>query len=148
MRFFSEAMLSLNPDLVWKCEGNDPTNETEFNSRVSIQTDKDNSLVVFGEINGTVVWEDISNEIGRLQTEYDTNQPLKLLREERDKKLKEEVDSKTCEAYNNGTQLSTEWKNYRQALLDMTLQTPTLDENGILKAGLELDEIYWPIKPE
>ena len=83
-----------------------------------------------------------------LKTEYDTNQPLKLLREERDKKLKEEVDPKTCEAYNNGTQLSTEWKNYRQALLDMTRQTPTLDENGNLKAGLELDEIYWPTKPE
>ena len=72
MSYFPEAMLSLNPDLVWKCEGNDPTNETEFNSRVSIQTGKDNSLVVFGEINGTVVWEDISNEIDRLQAEYDT----------------------------------------------------------------------------
>ena len=91
---------------------------------------------------------EIDAEVIRLQTEYDTTQPLKLLRAERDKKLKEEVDSKTCEAYNNGTQLSTEWKNYRQALLDMTLQTPTLDENGNLKAGLELDEIYWPTKPE
>ena len=91
---------------------------------------------------------EIDAEIIRLQAEYDTTQPLKLLREERDKKLKEEVDPKTCEAYNNGTQLSTEWKNYRQALLDMTLQTPTLDENGNLKAGLELDEIYWPTKPE
>ena len=86
----------------------------------------------------------IDAEIVKLQAEY----PMQLLRAERDKKLKEEVDSKTCEAYNNGTQLSTEWKNYRQALLDMTLQTPTLDENGNLKAGLELDEIYWPTKPE
>ena len=92
--------------------------------------------------------EDIIDKQKELQAEYDTNQPLKLLREERDKKLKEEVDPKTCEAYNNGTQLSNEWKNYRQALLDMTLQTPTLDENGNLKAGLELDEIYWPTKPE
>ena len=91
---------------------------------------------------------EIDTEIIRLQAEYDTNQPLKLLRAERDKKLKEEVDPKTCEAYNNGTQLSNDWKNYRQALLDMTLQTPTLDENGNLKAGLELDEIYWPTKPE
>ncbi len=91
---------------------------------------------------------EIDAEIIRLQADYDTNQPLKLLRAERDRKLKEEVDSKTCEAYNNGTQLSTDWKNYRQALLDMTLQTPTLDENGNLKAGLELDEIYWPTKPE
>ena len=74
MSYFPEAMVSLNPDLVWKCEGNDPTNETEFNSRVSIQTGKDNSLVVFGEINGTVVWEDISNEIDRLQAEYDAQE--------------------------------------------------------------------------
>ena len=92
--------------------------------------------------------EEIDAEIIRLQADYDTNQPLKLLREERDTKLREEVDPKTCEAYNNGTQLSDDWKNYRQALLDMTLQTPTLDENGNLKAGLELDEIYWPTKPE
>ena len=103
--------------------------------------DKDGNVVVLDE-------SKISIEQARLQADYDTNQPLKLLRVERDKKLKEEVDPKTCEAYNNGTQLSTEWKNYRQALLDMTLQTPTLDENGNLKAGLELDEIYWPTKPE
>jgi len=87
---------------------------------------------------------EIDAEVIRLQAEY----PMQLLRNERDGKLKEEVDPKTCEAYNNGTQLSNEWKNYRQALLDMTLQTPTLDENGNLKAGLELDEIYWPTKPE
>ena len=92
--------------------------------------------------------EELDTEVARLQADYDTTQPLKLLREERDKKLREEVDPKTCEAYNNETQLSNEWKNYRQALLDMTLQTPTLDENGNLKAGLELDEIYWPTKPE
>ena len=90
----------------------------------------------------------VQTKLAELQAEYDTNQPLKLLRAERDGKLKEEVDPKTCEAYNNGTQLSNEWKNYRQALLDMTLQTPTLDEYGNLKAGLELDEIYWPTKPE
>ncbi len=112
----------------------------------------------FGVIGDRIKWNDPDNdpptqaeidaEIIRLQAEYDATQPLKLLRAERDRKLKEEVDPKTCEAYNNGTQLSTEWKNYRQALLDMTLQTPTLDENGRLKAGLELDEIYWPTKPE
>ena len=87
---------------------------------------------------------EIQAELDRLQAKN----PMQLLRAERDRKLKEEVDPKTCEAYNNGTQLSTDWKNYRQALLDMTLQTPTLDENGNLKAGLELDEIYWPTKPE
>ena len=105
--------------------------------------------------NGNVEWKDghettveETTAINAKVIELQADQPLKLLRAERDGKLKEEVDPKTCEAYNNGTQLSTEWKNYRQALLDMTLQTPTLDENGNLKAGLELDEIYWPTKPE
>ena len=99
----------------------------------------------------SITAEQIDTKKAELEAEYDANlllKPLKLLRAERDRKLKEEVDPKTCEAYNNGTQLSDEWKNYRQALLDMTLQTPTLDENGNLKAGLELDEIYWPTKPE
>ncbi len=99
----------------------------------------------------SITAEQIDTKKAELEAEYDANlllKPLKLLRAERDRKLREEVDPKTCEAYNNGTQLSNEWKNYRQALLDMTLQTPTLDENGNLKAGLELDEIYWPTKPE
>ena len=87
---------------------------------------------------------DAEAKLTELLAEY----PMQLLRVERDGKLRVEVDPKTCEAYNNGTQLSDDWKNYRQALLDMTLQTPTLDENGNLKAGLELDEIYWPTKPE
>tara|TARA_Y100000034_G_scaffold72785_1_gene87705 strand:+ start:579 stop:980 length:402 start_codon:yes stop_codon:yes gene_type:complete len=92
----------------------------------------------------TFTWDEVLAKEKELQAEY----PMQLLRVERDGKLRVEVDPKTCEAYNNGTQLSNEWKNYRQALLDMTLQTPTLDENGNLKAGLELDEIYWPTKPE
>ena len=102
----------------------------------------------------SLFWEDdtqikpTKQEFNDAVTAWEIEYPMQLLRAERDKKLKEEVDSKTCEAYNNGTQLSNEWKNYRQALLDMTLQTPTLDENGNLKAGLELDEIYWPTKPE
>ena len=70
------------------------------------------------------------------------------LRQQRDEVLRTTVDPKSIEAFNNGTELSSGWKTYRQALLDMTLQTPTLDENGNLKAGLELDEIYWPTKPE
>ena len=102
----------------------------------------------------SLFWEDdtqikpTEQEFNDAVTVWEIEYPMQLLRAERDKKLKEEVDPKTCEAYNNGTQLSTDWKNYRQALLDMTLQTPTLDENGNLKAGLELDEIYWPTKPE
>ena len=117
-------------------------------ARISI-LDDDVNQITWRDGNPTnITNKDILTKQVELKTEYDTTQPLKLLREERDKKLRVEVDPKTCEAYNNGTQLSNEWKNYRQALLDMTLQTPTLDENGNLKAGLELDEIYWPTKPE
>ena len=124
------AILAINPKAGCKILGEDINNITWLDETDPISN------------------EDIIDKQKELQADYDTTQPLKLLRAERDKKLKEEVDPKTCEAYNNGTQLSTDWKNYRQALLDMTLQTPTLDENGNLKAGLELDEIYWPTKPE
>ena len=41
------------------------------------------------------------------------------------------------EAFNNGTELSSEWKTYRQALLDLPSQD--VDEVG---------DIVWPEKPE
>ena len=61
---------------------------------------------------------------------------LLSLRQQRDGVLRTDVDPKTMEAFNNGTELSSEWKTYRQALLDMT---KNLDSN---------EDIVWPEKPE
>ena len=61
---------------------------------------------------------------------------LMILRQQRDGVLRTDVDPKTMEAFNNGTELSSEWKTYRQTLLDMTTG---LDSN---------EDVVWPTKPE
>ena len=58
------------------------------------------------------------------------------LRQQRDEVLRTTVDPKSIEAFNNGTELSSGWKTYRQALLDMTTG---LDSN---------EDIAWPTPPE
>jgi len=61
---------------------------------------------------------------------------LMILRQQRDEVLRTTVDPKSMEAFNNGTELSSEWKTYRQVLLDMT-------------TGLNSNEdITWPTEPE
>ena len=61
---------------------------------------------------------------------------LMILRQERNGRLKVDVDPKSMEAFNNGTELSSEWKTYRQALLDMTKDLDSAED------------IVWPTKPE
>ena len=61
---------------------------------------------------------------------------LLALRQTRDGVLRTTVDPKSAEAFNNGTELSSEWKTYRQALLDMTTG---LDSN---------EDVVWPTPPE
>jgi hypothetical protein len=61
---------------------------------------------------------------------------LIILRQQRDDVLRTTVDPKSMEAFNNGTELSSEWKTYRQSLLDMTTG---LDSN---------EDIDWPTEPE
>ncbi len=126
----------------------DAIKSLDSNAQVSVPNEDLDKLIWHDDNPNNITIDQIKTKQAELIAELITEYPMQLLREERDTKLREEVDPKTCEAYNNGTQLSDDWKNYRQALLDMTLQTPTLDEYGNLKAGLELDEIYWPTKPE
>ena len=77
-------------------------------------------------------------EINNKIAELDAAEPIRLLREERNKRLSE------CDwrAYSDLT-ISDEWKTYRQGLRDMTTQTPSLDYNY----ELDLTSITWPTKP-
>ena len=106
MSYFPEAMVSLNPDLEWNCEGDFPVNEIEFNNRIFIRTGKVNSMVLFEESISTtdINWGDISNEIDRLQSEFNS------LRYQRDRKypdLGEQLDMQYWDQV-NGT---TTWKD-------------------------------------
>ena len=68
----------------------------------------------------------------------DNDEPMKILREERDHRLAE-----TDWWVLPDRIASQEQKDYRQALRDITeTQTPTLDENG------QLTNVTWPTKPE
>jgi hypothetical protein len=75
--------------------------------------------------------------------ELDAAEPGRLLRVERDKRLAE-TDWKIVKAKELGTNLSADFKAYRQALRDFpSTATPTLDANY----NLDLSSVTWPTEP-
>ena len=65
------------------------------------------------------------------------DQQWRHIREDRDTRLRIDVDPKSLEAFNTGTKLSAKWKKYRQALLDL----PSQDVDEVV-------DLVWPEKPE
>ena len=77
-------------------------------------------------------------EINDKIVELDSAEPLKLLREERNKRLQE-----TDWRFRSDLTPSQEWIDYSQALRDLpSTSSPELDENG------QLSNVTWPTKPE
>ena len=82
-------------------------------------------------------------ELNAKLIELKANEPFKLLREERNRRLAEtdwtqlkDVDSDIIRERN--------WKNYRQALRDLpSKSTPKLNSFG----GLDMSSVNWPDKP-
>ena len=75
--------------------------------------------------------------------ELEAEEPVRLLRVERDKRLAA-TDWKVVKAKETGTNLSAAFKEYRQALRDLpSTATPTLDERG----DLDLSSVTWPTEP-
>lgn len=82
-------------------------------------------------------------ELNAKLIELKANEPFKLLREERNRRLAEtdwtqlkDVDSDYIRERN--------WKNYRQALRDLpSKSTPKLNSFG----GLDMSSVNWPDKP-
>ena len=104
-----------------------------------------NSLWIVRE--DEIIWNDTETsrptdeEIDAKITELKNAEPMRLLRKERDKRLKE-VDWWTSRAL-DGVELTQEQKDYRQALRDLpSTASPQLDENG------QLSNVTWPTKPE
>ena len=119
----------------------EPTNETEFNSSFKkiVGVKGDEAVMSSDPTTFGVTWEQV-------KTKYDelvSAEPLKLLREERNKLI----------AATDWTQLKDidldiirerNWKNYRQALRDLpSKSTPKLDSNG----DLDMSSVTWPDKP-
>jgi hypothetical protein len=71
--------------------------------------------------------------------ELDTAEAMKLLREERDKRI-----AKTDWRASSDLTLSSEWSTYRQALRDLpSTATPTLNDLH----ELDMSSVNWPIEP-
>ena len=100
--------------------------------------------IPFSYDNNIVVWENSENKITPTEEQIQTKlaelkaaEPMRLLRIERNQLL-----SQSDWMANSDVTMSEEWRVYRQALRDMTTQTPSLDENG------NLTGINWPVQPE
>ena len=77
-------------------------------------------------------------EINSKISALDNAEPMRLLRVERDKRI-----AKTDWRASSDLTLADAWKTYRQALRDMTTQTPKLDSNY----DLDLTSVTWPTEP-
>lgn len=89
-----------------------------------------------------LIWHDsrpkpTENEIQAKIAELQAAEPMRQLRLERSRLL-----AQSDWMANSDVTMTEEWRVYRQALRDITTQTPSLDENG------QLTGINWPTPPE
>ena len=77
-------------------------------------------------------------EVNDKIAELDASESIRLLREERDKRI-----AKTDWRASSDLTLTDAWKTYRQALRDITTQTPKLDSFY----ELDLTSVTWPTEP-
>ena len=117
----------------------EPTNEIEFNSSFKkiVGAKGDQAVMSSDPSTFGVTWDQV-------KTKYDelvSAEPLKILREERNKRLAE-----TDWTQGRDVTLSNDadWKTYRQALRDLPSKTtPKLDSYG----ELDMSSVTWPTKP-
>ena len=111
------ALTALNPKTQWTLEGNDYDGLNWLDSSHAKPTET--------EINSKI-------------SELDNAESMKLLREERDRRI-----ALTDWRASSDLTLSNAWKTYRQALRDITTQTPKLNSDY----ELDLTSIKWPTEP-
>ena len=115
-----DALSSLKPNAKWRWVGFDYSGlEWQDSSTKPTETEIDNEL-----------------------TRLNNLEPMNALREYRDMLLAE-TDWVVTKAAETGVAETDAWKAYRQALRDMTKQTPKLDSNN----KLDLTSVTWPTKP-
>ena len=111
------ALQTLKPGSEWILRGSDYSGIEWLDSRQTKPTET--------EVNSKI-------------SELDNAEAMRLLREERDKRI-----AKTDWRASSDLILSEDWKTYRQALRDITKQTPKLNK----KYELDLTSVTWPTEP-
>ena len=130
----SNAIVALIPDEQWVLRGN-PTTEDEFNAMFRKVTGADANGSAIESSNPDdfgVTWSQITAK----QTALNNAAPMEELRRQRNAKLAE-TDFYAL----SDVTMSDAMTTYRQALRDITTQTPSLDSDG------NLTGITWPTKP-
>ena len=100
--------------------------------------------VLRGEDYSGLEWMDSSQtkptetEVNSKISELDAAEPMRLLRIERDRRI-----AKTDWRAGSDLTLASAWKTYRQALRDISKQTPKLNSNY----ELDLTSVTWPTEP-
>ena len=113
----THALQTLKPESEWFLDGDDYTSLTWLDSKQTQPTET--------EVNSKI-------------SELDRAEPMRLLRIERDIRI-----SKTDWRASSDLTLTDAWKTYRQALRDITTQTPKLDSFY----ELDLSSVTWPTEP-
>ena len=111
------ALHELKPGAEWVLRGNDYSGLEWIDSSQTKPTETE-----------------VTNKIAAL----DAAEAMKLLRVERGARI-----SKTDWRASSDLTLTDAWKTYRQALRDITTQTPKLDSNY----ELDLTSVTWPTEP-
>ena len=111
------ALTSLKPGAEWTLIGDDYSGLEWLDSKQTKPTET--------EINSKI-------------SELDNAEPMRLLREERDRRI-----AKTDWRAGSDLTLASAWSTYRQALRDITTQTPKLGSDY----ELDLTSVTWPTEP-
>ena len=129
MSTVAEAITALIPEEQWVLRG-EPTTEAEFNAmfrRVIGEDDNGSAIESDNPDNWGVSWTTVSAK----KDELDAAEPLKLLREERNRRIAE-----TDWWALSDVPMSDDRRLYRMELRDIT------------KRYSSLDDVVWPTKPE
>jgi hypothetical protein len=130
MATVSDAITALNSDLQWVLRG-EPTDAYEFNTMFSvvIGEDEHGSAIESQEDDDwqSITWNAVEDKLAELNAA----EPLKKLREERNRRIAE-----TDWWASSDLTMSAERTAYRQALRDIT------------DSYASLDDVVWPDKPE
>ena len=129
MSTVAEAITALIPEEQWVLRG-EPTTEAEFNAmfrRVIGEDDNGSAIESDNPDNWGVSWTTVSAK----KDELDAAEPLKLLREERNRRIAE-----TDWWALSDVPMSDDRRLYRMELRDIT------------KGYSSLDDVVWPTKPE
>ena len=122
-----DALIALRPRAEWSLDGEDYSGLTWLDKNQTKPTEE--------EINAKV-------------TELSNSEPMKLLREERNKRLSEtdwtQLPDTLVNAAVDYIPLEQAWKDYRQELRDLPSKSnPKLDSFG----GLDMTSVTWPTPP-